>query len=862
MVFEIFRRRQKQMIAALAVLAMFAFVLADAFDRLMSGSNANRDPVIGQAWGAEIYGSQVFAMRRERDIANQFILRSMSRAGVTQVRPPLRDTSAAGVLRSIVLLGKARQMGISVNDGDVTEYIRNLTDDRLSKQAFEDILRGVPAPSEETDDPTSRERNPLGVGDSELYRILGQTILEDRVIEALAPPVILDTPLDAWQSREPTLTEVQLRLVRVPVAKFVDADEQPTDEQLKAVYDEYKDVVGDPMAGVIGFRSPRRIDAQYLVAKTEAYDDQVKVTESEITEYYEENKDQFERFSVPPPPPISPGRDLPPALAPDRESKPSIPLPKPATKKSKPSEKAEPKPSEKTEPKPSEKAEPKPKAKNVEKSEKDPGKKQAEKGKDASDKPKDAGETEKAPSKESSLAPGLRPLLTSALATSLLLQDEKSAAPTAKEIEKAPKQTKPEPVAPTAPKVEKSAKPEPTEDASEKKTKKGAATDAKPSSPEPTKKPGKKAAGNAKDTGAPFGPQQNDLPVEKQYRPLEEVRDDIVQVLKRRKAGEKATEAMRAVLRDVMDVYLDRYLIAERRYIAKASINENIENIDATESAIDMSDFDPPTPPDLLKVAQEHGFVLKSTGLVTEERLEGIEGLGTATRAGGSASDIETFARKAFEDERLFRGRILHSSDDREYYLCWKTNDEPSHAPELAGVREEVVDAWRLQQARPKAEAEAEKLAEAVRNAGGDFTDGLPKDASYVPMTTTSFPRATEQFQQNQFLRMLGNSLQPTKIPEVPDAGAEFLDKVFAMKVGDFAVLPDADIDNYYVVQLKQHKEADFERFVGYWRTEMTLRKGPQMFGPQPEFIRQLQQTMAEIEQEAGLVEMDSPIAQ
>ncbi|MFO0945920.1 MAG: SurA N-terminal domain-containing protein [Planctomycetota bacterium] len=169
MVFEVFRSRQKEMLVALTLLAMFAFVFAGVLDRFTNRELSGDDTVIATAWGKDITARQVMRMQQDRMYANTFIAKARSWLALPDIGPQF-DSSVNGAIEGIVILGKAERMGLSVNNEMVTQYINAITEDKLSKADFFSVLSG-------TSKTGKRDESPLSISELDLYQILGQEIM-------------------------------------------------------------------------------------------------------------------------------------------------------------------------------------------------------------------------------------------------------------------------------------------------------------------------------------------------------------------------------------------------------------------------------------------------------------------------------------------------------------------------------------------------------------------------------------------------------------------------------------------------------------------------------------------------------------
>lgn len=800
MVFEHFRKRQKVMMVCLTVMAMFAFVLASAFDQYIGGSNSQfRDSPFASAWGKNIMASEVYKIQEERGYASEFIRQAIIRTGSRRMFQGF-DRDERSILADLVILGKAKQMGMGVEDARVTEFLHDVTNGKLSTEDFFQILQGIPD--------AQGKRRPIPINDRELYRIIGREILIRQTVSALLPAVVRVSPYDYFEQRASGLTRIQLEIAKIPVRKFVPKDAEPDDKQLQETYDKYKDVEPEPENDVIGFKIPRQIDAQYLMADASKFADKVQVSEAEIEEYYKENQAQFQIEPAPPLPPA--GRNLPGPPVNDVD----IPLP-PSTPG-----KAEPKAATPPAPQPSAppatpKADPAPAT--------------------PTDAPKPAVPAEKPAEKPAggSYLPGIRGMTGVAGLSTYLLQDD-----AAKKTDAPATPEKKDPVPPADAKKDV-APPEVKKE--EPKAESKPATSV-PAPPVDVKSPPTETKGSAPA-----------LPPPATIKPLAEVKDEIVKRLREEKARKLLIEKMDSVLQTQLNPYLDGYMEARSEYRRTAPKGK--------DGDVDMSGFKPPAPPDLEKIAKENGFELKTTGLVDEVKASEIPLLGKATKA-MSASDFpetERFSQMVFVQSN-YRGRVLQDPLGKTIFLYWKTVDQPARVPPLSEVKSDVVNAWRLSQAEPKAKEEAQAIKKKLVEAGGDFAKAVPKETGYTVETTDLFPRKVRRLREfTGFNPFLDPEIEESpKIVEIPDAGEVLLNAAFKLKVGDIDVLEDAAGRNFYVVKVKQRILPDFQNFVSDF--EMQMERGPD----QPDrfamewFTYQRQKLMKDLQDEAGLKLLES----
>ncbi|MEX1095641.1 MAG: hypothetical protein WED34_06295 [Planctomycetales bacterium] len=150
---------------------------------------------------------------------------------------------------------------------------------------------------------------------------------------------------------------------------------------------------------------------------------------------------------------------------------------------------------------------------------------------------------------------------------------------------------------------------------------------------------------------------------------------------------------------------------------------------------------------------------------------------------------------------------------------------------EEPGIREQVEQAWKTQQARPKAEARATELAATARAAGGTLADSL--DEQTITGGEQSAPLDVELTNSFSWYRLssapgtsMGQPERPerSEIPAVPKAGEDFMETVFEkLKTDEVGVAPNADRTVYYVLRVVRktpEAPAGDERFLARFLQE------------------------------------------
>ena len=80
----------------------------------------------------------------------------------------------------------------------------------------------------------------------------------------------------------------------MPVANYVAKVDNPSDEELKAFFNEHKEEYSLPDSPQPGFREPQRIALQWFKADPEKF--LAQVTDEEIKQHYEKNKELYQQW--------------------------------------------------------------------------------------------------------------------------------------------------------------------------------------------------------------------------------------------------------------------------------------------------------------------------------------------------------------------------------------------------------------------------------------------------------------------------------------------------------------------------------------------------------------------------------------
>ncbi len=266
----------------------------------------------------------------------------------------------------------------------------------------------------------------------------------------------------------------------------------------------------------------------------------------------------------------------------------------------------------------------------------------------------------------------------------------------------------------------------------------------------------------AAKAGQPAEKLQLPLSPKTEIQPLEQVKDRIRYIRARQKAHEKIAAAFTA-LQDEMASF-------ERDWMAYQSMEKS-----------DKETASPPQPPNLDLTAERLGLKPVRTGVSSESE---------AGRWDIAKSRVEgrtAFAQRAFGTLALYRAATALDPYGNEY-LFWKVEDYPERVPNWddEGVRDGVVRAWKLIQARAVALGEANRLAARARELQKPLKEVVGKGPDAEVLTPPPFSWLTggDLFSRSQDERpRLGEILAAGGRP-IPAIENPFMEKLFAIPPG------------------------------------------------------------------------------
>lgn len=306
--FHIFRKHQKILMAVTLLFAMFAFVFLGPLAGLApppsgpNGASANA-VVVTTKYGA-LRESDLQRMVRMRGILNDFLRQAYSLAiqagGEPTAYPHLLqdnrgEVTERFVVHEMLMAKRAEQLGFTVNDASINHYLQALTAGTVSPERLRELIQGV----------VIGPRQPATM--DAIFDALRQDLLAHKLQETYRASMAV-TPAESWRYFRWLNDRMTAQVLAVPVENFLDQVKEPTESELRAFFDQYKNLYEAPhtVEGVElasptpGFHRPPRAEFAYVKADYDQMLDQAaqEVTPEEIEKYYKENKRLFPKSQL------------------------------------------------------------------------------------------------------------------------------------------------------------------------------------------------------------------------------------------------------------------------------------------------------------------------------------------------------------------------------------------------------------------------------------------------------------------------------------------------------------------------------------------------------------------------------------
>jgi hypothetical protein len=768
--FRTFRKNQKVWMAAITIMAVIAFVFMSNPMQSLSRMGG-RQPAVVQTKFGSLTQPEVAILRSQRHALIEFLVAlgqhfALDPKGSQQATGNIRqilnvlgpDTEEAAIDRW-VYARTAESMGAIVDDKTVGNIMSVLLVGEPDPQAFlENALRNAGR----------------GMNQAVFLHAMREQLLALRLMQFGHQydnwAGISSSPGERWDYFKRLRQQASIEVAMLLPKDFVKDVKDPADKDLEEFFNQHKNVEPTPDSADPGFRSPRKVNVEYLEADAKRFLDQI--TDADISQEYDSdpkiyarNKEEFENEE-------KQERD-----AREKEDKEEAAAKAGAEKKNGTD-------STKSAAKPDAKPDIKPAAKPVAKSQAEP---QAGPATNPAPKSGPAPGAVKSPEPPKPAGTGTKPAGSSSNQPRtpfrlVAFVEEKTAEKASQTAVAANKDS-------GGPPAIKPADAKTLGDV--KKSSPESKSAAKPVENPPAKagvKPAEPKPADAKAPAASAKPLDGKKPGAAEHSGAKSATAD----------KNKAREPIKTA-KERLDAYIRKTLAAKKFEENVAKVKSELEAYrtdleNAPEGA-------KPAPPDFAALAKQYNMTAHKTGLVSRLQLKDTDfgkSVVNSTEMGGSAGVLgEIFGPVTLHKAGISYAR--YSSSDRREFVFWKTDDQPDKVPAWGdpGIKDKVRQEWKLKQAR--------KLA---LDAANDLKSAADKKENAVkPLKALVAGKKEIDVVKPPKFTWLTSPLsdQPLEISEVGDLtkpGAEFMKKVFGMHAGQVEVATNVANSEIYVVRL------------------------------------------------------------
>lgn len=262
-----------------------------------------------------------------------------------------------------------------------------------------------------------------------------------------------------------------------------------------------------------------------------------------------------------------------------------------------------------------------------------------------------------------------------------------------------------------------------------------------------------------------------------------------------------AADMVRSAAQDRMFAVLEDIKNQMRRYFGQNNMYQNSLSIQGNTGV------KAPARPDLAKIAEEFGIqheLLDYNDVVSisGEPISQSVAMGTGQMMGQSSSFVQlaygsSSAQSTEPTLPLFSPTDTTDPRTMRRYLAWKTEETKAKTPELSEVRDEVVMAIRIKEARNLAVKFAQALADKAKGSEStELREIIAEDK------LDALREGLGPFTWMQSFNFQGVSI--SAVPGIEAAGKEFMKAVFTNEPGTISVAVDQPGNTVYLIQADQ----------------------------------------------------------
>jgi hypothetical protein len=285
--FNFFRKYQRSMLVAVAVLAMLAFFVLPPFLQMGAGSSS-ADPIVVSWKGGAVREDQLERAVALRTLANRFLMQAAATAGRDPSRLPAFPEGEELIVREMLLAKEAEKIGLTVSNTAINEFIAAWTNNMVRQDQLDGIIAGL-----------RYGRTPVLAAD--LFESLRTALVARNTLLLFQTGFSGDPPGWRWDFYKRLEQSATIKAFPVEVENLATSIEAPSESELRAYFEKFKNNLPSARSPNPGFKEPHRVRYTSLMADQKEFEDEAEktITEKDVKEFYETNKESRFRQSPP-----------------------------------------------------------------------------------------------------------------------------------------------------------------------------------------------------------------------------------------------------------------------------------------------------------------------------------------------------------------------------------------------------------------------------------------------------------------------------------------------------------------------------------------------------------------------------------
>ncbi len=278
------------MLVAVAVLAMLAFFVLPPFLQMGAGASS-ADPVVVTWKGGAVREDQLERAVALRTLANRFLMQAAASAGRDPSRLPAFPEGEELIVREMLLAKEAEKIGLTVSNNAINEFLAAWTNNMVRQDQLDGIIAGL-----------RFGRAPVLAAD--LFESLRTALIARNTLLLFQTGFSGDPPGWRWDFYKRLEQSATIKVFPVEVENLAMSVEAPSESELKAYFEKFKNNLPSRRSPNPGFKEPHRIRYASFMADQKKFEDEAAktITKKDVEEFYEENKETRFRQSQPDPP--------------------------------------------------------------------------------------------------------------------------------------------------------------------------------------------------------------------------------------------------------------------------------------------------------------------------------------------------------------------------------------------------------------------------------------------------------------------------------------------------------------------------------------------------------------------------------